>query len=285
MQWQSLKRMSWKRGSCLLPLVLTAVFICFNFTNATCAQEMEEIISLEDAYRLALTNHERVKIAEKEVAKSSLLPKKAIGVMLPLASAGGGYKQMEDDITSWTVTTVPRNQWYSNVEISQPIYEASFFPLRRQARQTVDLSKEGYFQTSQEILFQVAQAYYQTLKEKELVNNSEEIIKLAEEDLRVSQSKLEAGEVTEDVVVKSELSVTAAQSSLIENINQLTLAKDVLKRLIGNGKKEFEVAETAKLPALSEGLEPLMIKALNNRHDYRMVLANQKIADSEVQLE
>jgi outer membrane protein len=256
---------------------------CFPFLSQ--AEEDENILSLEDAYRLALETHEGVMIAGKEVEKSKLLPKKALSVMLPLITGEGGYRQFKDPIGyKDIIETVPEKQWQGSIEFSQPVYNPNFFPLRKQASQTINRDTEGYLLTNQEILFQVAEAYYQVLEGKELVQSAREILTLAEEGLRVSQSKAAAGAVTEDVVLKSELSVTSAQSKIIETNNQLALAKDVLKRLIGKETLAFDVAKPAELKGTKESYESLIEVAFDQRHDYRAAIFETEIAKSAVQV-
>jgi len=272
-----------------------AFFILGVFLNAWCfsflshAQEAENTISLEEAYRLALETHEQVMIAGKEVEKSKLLPKKALSEMLPLITGEGDYRKAKDelsykDIMNKDIRTVPGEQWQGSFEFSQPVYNPKFFPLRKQAVQTINRDTEGYFQTNQDVLFQVAEAYYRALEGKELVQNAHEFLTLAEEELRVSQSKAAAGAVTEDVVLKAQLSVTSAKTKIIETNNQLALAKDVLKRLIGKETAAFDVAKPAELYATKETYESLTDLAFNQRHDYRAAIFTTEIVKSAVQL-
>ncbi len=57
------------------------------------------ILTLQEAYILALENHEQVLIARKEISKSRLLPKKANAIMLPKVNMYGRYRQYDDDIS------------------------------------------------------------------------------------------------------------------------------------------------------------------------------------------
>ena len=237
---------------------------------------------------------ERIMIAEKELKKSGLLPKKAWSVMLPVISIEGDYRRIDEPLefepridnifVFEPVETVPEEQFRGNFEASQPVYRASFFPLRRQALQKIDRSTESYYQTIQEILLQMAQTYYEVLKAKALVQNAKEILNLAQEGLKVSRVKLAAGEVTEDFVLRSELDVTSAQRKLIESKNYLKLAKDTLETRVGMKLGEYDVVKSPTLPPLRETYKTLINKAFEHRHDYRIALLNIKIAETDKEL-
>lgn len=263
------------------------VFLClFQFLHISEAQEVKRSITLEDAYNLVIKTHERIIIAEKEVEKSRLLPKKAMTLMMPTISLNGRYNRLDEAIEYQLqpIECVPEEQWHGKFEVSQPIYQASFFPRRQQAFQAIDRSVESYYQTNQEILFQVALAYYQVLKTKKFVQNAKEILKLAEEEFRVSRVRMSVGAITEDVLIKSELNVTIAQSKLIESSNQFKLSKDILKILIGMETGEYDVVEPPVPPGLREDYEMLINKAFKHRHDYRIAFLNIGLAASDVEL-
>lgn len=274
----------------LVFIVLSCLLLFSSVSNALEAK----LLTLEEAYSLSMKTDERIMIAEKEVKKSGLLPKKAWSVMLPILSIEGDYIRIDEPIefepridnivVFKPVETVPEDQFRGNFEVSQPVYEASFFPLRRGALQKIDRSTESYYQTIQETLLQTAQAYYEVLKAKALVQNAKEILKLAEEDLKISRVKLAAGQVTEDAVLTSELNVTSAQRKLIESKNYLKLAMDTLKRRVGVELGEYDVVMPPALPPLRETYKTLINKAFEHRHDYRIALLNIKIAETDKQL-
>jgi outer membrane protein TolC len=276
-----------------LSLAVIGLSCLLQFAYVSHAQEVK-LLTLGEAYNLTMETDERIMIAKKEVKKSRLLPKKAWSVMLPNLSVGGSYSRLDEAIEFEPeigsiialnpIETVPEEQFRGNFEVAQPVYKARFFPLRQQALQKIDRSTEGYYQTIQEILFRMAQVYYEVLKAMGLLQNAKEILTLAEEGLRVSRVKLAAGEVTEDVVLRSELDVTSAQRTLIESKNYLTLAKDTLNRLIGLKLGEYDVVKPPTLPPLRETYKTLTNKAFEHRHDYRISLLNIQIAEADKQL-
>lgn len=63
------------------------------------SQTNSSLLTLQDAYLLALKNHEQILIAQKEIKKSELLPKKANSIMLPKVNIYGQYQRYNDDIS------------------------------------------------------------------------------------------------------------------------------------------------------------------------------------------
>lgn len=290
------------RKKTCLSLAVIAFLSVMGCLGAGHAQEVSEIITLEEAYLSALKSHERIMIAGQEIEKSRLLPKKAMSVMIPHVYFHGNYIRMDDEITHTTQThvtaepyidqdiivgptpAIPKQQWIGNLEVKQAIYKPSFLPIREAAFHTIDRSVEDYYQTIQGILFDVAQVYYQIVKAKEMLQNASEILNLAKEDLRVSQVKFAAGKVTEDAVLSSELGVTKAERNVIEANNNLRLAKDTLDRLTGTEMLEFDVVKPPTFPVRTNNYESLVSEAFEHRYDYKVAGLNVKLAEDDVKV-
>jgi outer membrane protein len=272
-----------------LSSVFVVLLFLLQFSHVSNAQENEKLLTLEEAYGLAMKTQERIKIAEMEVDKSKFLPKKAVSVMLPYVSIDGGYTELSEAIEYETyagteLVVSPKNQWLGVFQVSQPIFQANFFPLRRQAFQTIERNTEDYYQVVQEVFFDVAQTYYEVVKSKELVNNAKEIIELANHELDISRIKLKAGEVTEDIVLKSELNLTGAKYRLIENNNHLKLAKQNLCNLIGAKTSVFDVVKPPILSEINDNYETLLDKAFEKRHDYKIALLTLELSKTDIKL-
>lgn len=274
-----------------------------SFWNSCWAQGAERVLDLEEAYSLALKNQEKIHIAKVEVEKSRLLPKKAMTILMPRMSMTGTYTRLDDpiefeaelgtftlgnltfkDLTLPPIQTFPEEQTVGNFEYVQPIYEAEFFPARRQAAQAVELTMEGYSQTAQEVLFKVAQAYYEVLKGERLLQNANETLDLTQEELRVSRVKFGAGAVTEDTVLTAELNLTRAHSKVIKSLNSLTIARDALRNLLGLEDQPLRLVEPPKLEEETASYDQQVQKALDTRHDYKRTALKVKLAEGDVDL-
>jgi outer membrane protein TolC len=266
-----------------------------------CPRCVERTDTLEEAYTCALKTHERIVIAEEEVEKSRLLPQKALTIMFPNVYLDGDYTRLDDEITHSTepelegavggeaitlgpISVVPKRQRTANLGVKQSIYDGSFFPRRRQAFRTIDCSVESYYEAMQSILFEVATVYYRLIQAREMLRNAKEILKSAEEELRVSTVRFKTGDATEDVVLKSELNVAVAQRKIIENSNNLQLAKGNLTRLTGMQLAGYDLSAPSILPVPGENCESLTSKALEHRHDYKVAQLSVELAEADVDL-
>ncbi len=248
------------------------------------AQESRRVITLEEAYSLALKTHEQIMIAEEEVEKSRLYTKKAFTVLTPKAYIRGTYKRESEEITFDGHPVLPYDTWRGDLEITQPLYQGAVFPLRRQASHLVNGSVESYYQTTQETLFRVARGYYEVLKAQQLMENTKETLKLAQEGLRVAQARFRVGEVTKPAVLRGEVDVTRAERNLVEAKNNLQLAKDTLTNLIGIKVRDYEVVKPPALPKLGENYEALLNKSFKYRYDYKISNLNIDIAREDKNL-
>jgi len=270
------------------------IFLCVLSISSFChAQEIIKSIDIGEAYALAIKTHERIMIAESEVAKSKLLPKKATTIMMPRLSMSGGYTRLNEpiefeaqigNITLPPIETVPDEQWLGNFKYTQPIYEGRFFPLRRMADQTIEITSENYYQTIQSLLLQVAQVYYEVLKSEELVQNAKETVNLTREELRVSKVRFKAGNVTEDAVLRSELNSTRAKSNVIRNVNHLKLAQEFFKNLVGMETRNLNLIKPPELKEMVEDYEALIYNAFDSRHDYRASFLKIDVAKNDIEL-
>lgn len=263
-------------------------------------------ITLDEAFLLALNVDERIKIAEKDIIKSRILPKKALTYMLPDMSAHVGYFEADEEVvngpyiaTSQTPGVGPfeitqvdnniishKNAWRGKFEFLQPLYRGVYFPLKRQADEIISRSTETFYQTVQDILLEVEKVYFEILKIKELVLNAEEIRKLANEELDIAKVKFNAGEATEDIVLKAELYVTEAERKVIKYRNELRFAKEALRNLTGmdGDCPSFDVVKPDMRTVPRMDYDALVTTAFENRYDHRIAALNVNVAESDVDI-
>ena len=254
---------------------------------ASRAQEGNQAIPIEEAYRMALKTHELILISEREIAKSKLLPKKALSMMLPHADAKGGYQTVNKPINQASafsnVIILPKDQTIGEFSVKNSIYNPQYFPARRKANQVISRNTENYCQVIQDVLFQVGFQYYQVFRAAELLKNAKELLKTAQEEVRVSKVKFSSGAVTEEVVLRAEMDLATAESKFIEGTNQLRLAKDTLKTNISLKMAQYEVVKPAPLTDPRESYESLLGRAYDNRFDHKVALAEVELAKTAVE--
>ena len=241
--------------------------------------ETGQVLRLEEAYQLALTNEEQVKIAERELAKAQLLPWRAISLLTPRADIAGVFTRNKEEIAFTQQQTLPGQagtpsvirpleSWQGTFILTQPIFQPSFLPTYRLGKETVQQSKQQYGFTVREILFGVARAYYDALRSREQVRVARDTLKLTKDELKQAQARFRVGEVTKTDVLRAEVEVARAERTLIANQNILQLAFATLARVVGIGEP-LRVAEPTPPVSRGEPYERLVEKAYSQRQDVR----------------
>lgn len=241
--------------------------------------ETGQVLRLEEAYQLALTNEEQVKIAARELAKAQLLPWRAVTLLTPRAEISGIFTRNKEEIaftqqqtlpgqTSTPSVIRPLESWQGTFILTQPILQPSFLPSYRLGKEAVQQSTQQYGFTVREILFGVARAYYDVLRSREQVRVARDTLKLTKDELKQAQARFRVGEVTKTDVLRAEVEVARAERTLIANQNTLQLAFATLARVVGVGEP-LRVAEPTPPVSRGEPYEQLLEKAYSQRQDLR----------------
>ena len=206
------------------------------------------LIPLAEAYRLAIQNEERIKIASHELGKARLLPWRALTHLTPRGDIQGTYTRNKDEISfvsdkilpggaeslfSTGSVIRPLERWTGIFRVTQPILEPAFFASRRLGKAAVRESAERYEFTIREVLFGVARAYYGVLRSQAQVIIARDTLGLSQDELRQARVRFRVGEVTKTDVLRAEVAVEQAQRQLVTDQNRLLLAFTTLARTIG----------------------------------------------------
>jgi outer membrane protein TolC len=239
--------------------------------------ETGHMLRLEEAYQLALTNEEQVKIAAHELAKAQLLPWRAVTMLTPRAEIAGTFTRNKEEIAftgaagsaaSTTSVIRPLESWQGTFVLTQPIFQPAFFPTLRLGKESVRQSQQRQEFTKQEVLFGVARAYYDALRSREQVRVARDTLTLTKAELKQAQARFRVGEVTKTDVLRAEVEVARTERALIANRNALRLAFATLARVVGV-PEPLRVAEPTPPVSRGEPYEQLVEHAYGQRQDLR----------------
>jgi outer membrane protein len=250
-----------------------------------------EVVTIEDAYWMALKTHEQIRIAEQELEKARLQPLKAWTLITPRARFLGSYTRYSRSINiagmptgggpgalGVTVPTVfPLNLYQGDFQVVQPIFDRTFITRREAAGNTIDSSRYTLRRTAKEILFRVASAYYEVLKAQSLVEVARQTLGLANDSLRVAKARFQVGEETKTAVLRAEVDVARGERDLTQSVNNLEIQLAVLANLIDR-EPTFEVVAPAPVEPVSEPLHIYQDLALKYRDDLRVQEDNLQLA-------
>ncbi|MBM4255189.1 MAG: TolC family protein [Deltaproteobacteria bacterium] len=247
----------------------------------------DQVLSLEEAYRLALGNEEQVKIAEHELTKAQLLPWRAMTLLSPRAAIDGVFTRNKEEIAfvrqgdntggggstpspfgGTTSVIRPLESWQGNFVVTQPIFQPSFLPTLRLGKEAVKQSVQRYGLTIREVLFGVARAYYDVLRSREQVRVAGDTLRLTKEELKQAQARFRVGEVTKTDVLRAEVEVARAERTVIANQNTLQLTRATLVRVVGV-PGFVRVVEPTPPTSRGERYDQLLEDAFSRRQDIR----------------
>lgn len=257
-----------------------------------------QVLTLEEAYRLALGNEEQIKIAEHELTKAQILPWRAVTLMTPRAAIDGTFTRNKNEIAfvrqadgstgggggttgnpfgGTTSVIRPLESWQGNFVLTQPIFQPSFLPTLRLGREAVKQSTQRYGFTIREVLFGVVRAYYDTLRSREQVRVASDTLHLTKDELRQAEARFRVGEVTKTDVLRAEVEVARSERAVIANHNTLQLTRATLARAVGV-PGVVRVVEPTPPVSRGEGYERLLEDALARRQDLRAQVAAIEVA-------
>ena len=256
-------------------LLVTSLILSILFHAHAWAAETGKTITLEQAYDLALSSDQSIGIAYVALETAKLAPLAAFTKLLPqingVTSRNGQSVRPGTSIAASTsgIGTQPR---YDNASISiqQPVFDLSFFPAYRQGVATREGARLTYRAAIRQILFGVAQAYYNVLSQQKLVAVDKEALRLSTEQYDLAQKQANVGVVTRSDVLRAQVVVEASRRSLIQDTNTLESLRNVLGNILNlPADKPFQVKAPPDYPGDLPSFSAALGKALTQREDLR----------------
>ncbi|HEY4619276.1 MAG TPA: TolC family protein, partial [Nitrospirota bacterium] len=123
--------------------ILLSVLSALLILSAPAAAD-ERTVSLQEAYNLALKNHESVKVAGEVLYQLELTRKKAVSNILPVITADGSYTKFSDEKVSSITVIQPDNSLNYSLRLSLPLYRGGReWSALRQARHMIEAGERG----------------------------------------------------------------------------------------------------------------------------------------------
>ncbi len=244
---------------------------CSVFMNA------QEVLTLEEATRLALENNYAVKIAKNDVVVAENQVDKGFVGRLPRVDLTAGARY--DFGSVYAVTTkeslfpnysqpfAPSGSINGGVNISYTLFDgkaamttyASLREMSKLSQQQSDLTSEG-------LVIQVINAYYSVAQLRENMTVFEELLQITQERIARAKVKFEYAATNKLEILNAEVDLNADSVNLVNAALNLGRAKRNLNRLMNRAvDTAFDIDPTVDfLPLLN--LEELENKAVaNNR--------------------
>ena len=238
------------------------------------------VITLEEAYDMTLASDQSIRIAYYEIRKANLLPWSALARLGPQLIGNASYTGNHSNNSNNAIVETPTTPGYVKTAIdtqfsgftyTQPIFDPSVFPAYRYGKLSAKAARLQYQFTVRETLFGVAQAYYNVLKGRKLVDVNQQTLDLANEQLTTAQARFDAGAVARIDVLRARSTLEGARNTLIQSQGALDTARDTLSNILNlGGKTDFTLAEPPVESESGEAFDASLKSAYDCREDYQV---------------
>jgi outer membrane protein TolC len=221
--------------------IIFALLILFGIGNAARAQDTL-VISLNEAFDLALERNESIQIARRELDRANARIMEAVSGALPQITGGlvyirnwevpTGVFQMDGEEVRFKFGT--ENSFTADLTLNQPIYSGgrtlTALQIAALARRLV---RQSVRQASQELKYQVYQAFYGTLLARDVLEVNRESLRLAENNLDQVQKMYNEGMAAEFDLLRARVAVANLQPAVIKANSDAEVATRALKNALG----------------------------------------------------
>ena len=246
------------------------------------ALAQDRVVKIDEAYSLAVANHERVAIAGEEIRQAEADLRKAVSRILPNLTAEASYTRYTAEKGSGTFIIQPESAKNAELRLTQPLYSGGKeWATQRQAKLQIRSSREGLEGAKEDVLRDTSRAYYGALKAMKTVEIQKAALKRADERLEVAKARLKVGEVTRSAVLRAEAERAGAEADLIKAVNGLDNSLELLQRITGV-RERIRVEEPAAQPAVALAPDELVEQAMKERTDYNQRTFEERAADEGI---
>jgi outer membrane protein len=249
-----------------------------------------ETYTLQDLYRIALRQSEKVRLSEENVAITGLTKEKALSVLFPRLTAYGGYVRFSEDKYTEPSRLFPSgqmiqpnatSQWGVRLDQSFSLSARELTALRI-AQTSIEMTRYTDEAFKNLLLEEVARAYYQVLQARKIVEIAQANVERLMLYRQAAEKRLKVGEATRTVLLRAEGELSGARSDLLQAQNAGEMARAYLARLVGLPEIEALREETGPGATPLDPLDIFQDKAFRTRADLKAMDRQRQIAADQV---
>jgi outer membrane protein len=262
--------------------IVTVSLIVFGLAGTLCAQG--ELLTLSEAYALALKNESKSRSAAFKAEASSEIVAQARSRLLPQMQYSYSVGKTEYE-AQYNRLTIEEKYTYRQLSLSQPIYHPEYWSATSQAYAKKDASDLEFRRQSQTLGIDLAKTYFNYLK----ISKEEQLAKwqMGQYELKFRQIEkmLTVGLSNKIDMLESKIRFDKAKAEWITWQKQMNVAKFAIENMIGesiDGKQliDTDAINPKTLPSDKSAWEQ---KLLTNV-DVQLAETYLKVAKKEVDL-
>ena len=163
----------------------------------------------------------------------------------------------------------------------QPLVDLTVFPAYHLGSLTRVATRLEHQFTIRETLFGLASAFYEVLKQQQLVVVDRETLRLTNEQLDLAQKRANVGEVTRADVLRAQVTVEQARQAMVQDEGILDLDRNALANILNFAPDTpFTLVEPPDYPSALPDFQGLLGRAYTHREDLKVadIAIDQDIA-------
>lgn len=238
-----------------------------------------KLLTIEDAVRIGLDNHPRIKSANERVGSQQAILGQQMSAYYPTVSMSNQYRTSQSSTSGGSDNA--SESYSSQASFNYILYN---FGKRegnvQAARETLDATKQDYESTNQDIMLAIKQAYYIYLGTQALVKVRQETVRSRELLVRQAQGFYEVGTRAKIDVARAEANLYTARADLIVTENAVKIAWVTLRNAMGSPRlPEQPVAEDSPEVVLTMNLADARNIAFSARTELKSFEAQRRASD------
>lgn len=225
-----------------------------------------KILTLEDAIKIALENNNQVKVARLEIIKSDEKLVEAKSGLIPQIIASGSYSRylkkpvlfLPPDspfgrLTGGVIEIGFDNSYVGSINLQMPLFSWSIYAGIKSANKGRAIAEFSYKSVALKTIGDVKKSFYGVLLAKETYKITRMRIELAEDNLKNVEKLYKQGVASEYDYINAQVQYQNLQPLLIQAENNLELAKNALKLVLGiDVKQDIDVYGEMNIDSLTE---------------------------------
>jgi len=227
--------------------------------EGTAVADVHGSVTLEQAAQAAMEHYQPFHMARETLSQLQQQRKQALSAILPTLTVGGTLTQRTDAQYSTAsafpvpVLLFPRSDETLNLTLMQPLFTGGkAVGGFKEATALMQAGEKDLEQTREELLLNVAAAYYGVLKARKRVELFEAEHKRLEEHRREAEARVKVGDATKTVLLRAEAELAGAGAALVRARSDELMVREQLALLTG---LPFDVA-LAIPPAQKPPVDP-----------------------------
>lgn len=261
---------------------IISAFLVLFFLVPVCLQAAERI-DMDRALAIALARNPSLAASRSEVAAARAGVTQAKAAYYPQVKASAGYDRFGVDLEETSGGTVTTDSYAAGVSVSQYLFDFGKTPAEvEKTRKALSVSEKALTTVEKTLVRDVAQAYFEVLKNQQLVSVSQENLEVRQQLLDQARAHYDQGMRPRIDVTRAEAELSRARLDLVTGRFGLKEASIALERLLGGApvSGDYELTEPAQEPEPQADLNRLLQIALAGRSEIAALEAQIDAAEA-----